>query len=272
MIELLIATAVIGILLTGAVISFQAVRSSTSLSSATDFIKAKLEKSRLSTLAKEDGSGWSVKINDSDIVWFKGAIFSESDPDNKTLGLPVGAKIASVNLENSGSVVFFNALTGTTSPGTIVVALTINPARTSTLYLSRSGQIYHLASDSAAKPTTDTRHLHFNLGWSIQNAGELKFRFLGSPEKIETVAMASYFNPDQTDFDYSGSFKISGQDQKMRIYTHSLNSSNTVLSIRRSLMENSQPVEISIDNKVIVSYAADNTATVGALGGIMTQQ
>lgn len=272
LIELLVATAVIGILLSGAVISFQAVRSSTSLSSAADFLKAQLEKSRLATLAKEDGSGWSVKINDSDVVWFKGAIFNESDPSNKVLGLPVGTKISSVNLENSGSVVFFNTLTGTTSPGTIVVALTINPSQTSTLYLSRSGQIYGSASANVAKPTTDTRHLHFNLGWSIQNAGELKFRFLTNPEKIETVAIASYFNSDQTDFDYTGSFTVIGQSQKIRVHSHTLDAGNTILSIHRNVMENSQPVEISIDNKVIVNYAADNSATVGALGGTMAQQ
>jgi len=271
LIEVVIVTAIFGILAAGAVVSFQNLRGSTSLSSATDFVKAKLEKSRLATLAKEDGSGWSVKINEYDLTWFKGQTFSPLDPDNKTLILPVGVKVSSVNLENSGTVVFFNTLTGTTSPGAIVLALTVNPAQTSTLYLSRSGQIYTSASGAVAKPTTDTRHLHFDLGWSIQNAVELKFRFT-DPEDVRTVLMAPYFNLDQTVFDYTGLFTVSGQDQKIRIHTHNLDSSATTLSVHRDLMNNSKPVEISIDSKVIATYAADNSATVGVFGGTMTSQ
>ncbi len=271
LIEVVIVTAIFGILVAGAVVSFQNLRGNTSLSSATDFIKAKLEKSRLATLAKEDGSGWSVKVNTYDLIWFKGQTFSPLDPDNKTLILPVGAKVSSVNLENSGTIVFFNTLTGTTSPGTIVVALTVNSTQTSTLYISRSGQIYHLASASTAKPTTDTRHLHFDLGWSIQSAIELKFRFT-DPEDIRTIVMTPYFNVGQTSFDYTGSFTVAGQIQKIRVHTHNLDSSATILSVQRNLMDNSKPVEISIDSKVIVTYAVDNSATAGAFGGTMTAQ
>ncbi len=272
LIEVVIVTAIVGILVAGAVVSFQNLRGSTSLSSATDFIKAKLEKSRLATLAKEDGSGWSVKINEYDLTWFKGQTFSPLDPDNKTLILPVGTKVSSINLENSGTIVFFNTLTGTTSPGTIVVALTTNPARTSTLYVSRSGQIYASASANTAKPTTDTRHLHFNLGWSIQNAVGLKFRFLTTPEDVRTVLMTPYFSLGQTSFDYTGLFTVAGQIQKIRVHTHNLDSANTILSVHRDLMANSKPVEIAIDSKVIVTYSADNSAIVGVFGGTMMPQ
>ncbi|MEK7077938.1 MAG: prepilin-type N-terminal cleavage/methylation domain-containing protein [Patescibacteria group bacterium] len=272
LIEIVIVTAIFGILAVGAVVSFQAVRGSTDLSSAVDFVKAKLEKSRLATLAKEDGSGWSVKVNEYDLIWFKGQTFNPLDPDNKTLILPVGTKVSSVNLENSGSAVFFNTLTGTTSPGTIVLALTINPAQISTLYISRSGQIYTSASANTLKPTTDTRHLHFDLGWSIQNAVELKFRFLTDPEDVRAIVMTPYFNTDQTGLDYTGSFTVAGQPQKIRVHTHNLDSSVTTLSIHRDLMNNSKPVEIYIDSKIIVTYAADSSAIVGAFGGTMTPQ
>lgn len=272
LIEVIVVTAIFGILAAGAVVSFQGLRGSTSLSSATDFVKAKLEKSRLATLAKEDGSGWSVKVNQYDLIWFKGQTFNPLAPDNKTLILPAGAKVSSVNLENSGATVFFNTLTGTTSPGTIVLALTVNPTQMSTLYISRSGQIYTSASGSVVKPTTDTRHLHFDLGWSIQNAVELKFRFLTSPEDVRAIIMTPYFNVGQANFDYTGLFTVAGQIQKIRIHTHTLNLTNTILSVHRDLMNNSKPVEISIDGKVIVTYVADNSATVGVFGGTMTAQ
>src|SRR3989344_1954840 len=108
LIEVAIVTAIFGILLAGAVVSFQNLRGGSTLHSATDFVKTRLEKSRLATLSKEDGSGWSVKVNEYNLTWFKGQIFNPASPDNKTLILPVGARVSSVNLENSGAIVFFN--------------------------------------------------------------------------------------------------------------------------------------------------------------------
>lgn len=262
--------AVAGLLTAGAVVSFSALKNSTNLGAAADLVKITLEKSRLSALAREDGSGWSVKINTNNLVWFKGQVYDSGDSNNKTLGLPDGTQIASVNLENSASAVFFNTLTGTTSPGNVVVSLLSDPAKTNTVYINRSGAVSRSSSSDLSKPTTDHRHLHFNLGWSIQGAVELKFVF-SNPSSTQTVIMTPYFNPDNTSFDYTGQFTVGGASQKIRVHTHSLTGSNTSLSIRRDKMENTKAVEILIDSKSIVSYTAAGAASAGAFGGTMSQ-
>lgn len=270
-IETILTLAILAIVSVASVVSFRNLRGSSNLSAAADFIEANLEKSRLSTLAQEDGGGYSVKLNTNELVWFKGQTYNPSDPSNRVLGLPAGTQVSSVSLENSGSAVSFNHLTGTTSPGDIVISLAADPAKTATVYINRSGAVYTSSSPDLSKPTTDHRHLHFDLGWSIQGALELKFVF-SNPSKTETVAMAPHFNADGSSFDYSGSFSVGGQDQKIRAHTHSLTGSNTLLSIRHDMTENTKAVEIFIDNKSVVSYTAAGVATVGAFGGTMTAQ
>ncbi|MFY9492879.1 MAG: prepilin-type N-terminal cleavage/methylation domain-containing protein [Minisyncoccia bacterium] len=271
LVELIVVMAVGGLLTAGATVSFGALRNSTNLEAAADLVKTTLEKSRLSALAREDGSGWSVKINSNNLVWFKGTAYDSGDANNKPIGLPDGVQIASVNLENSASSVFFNTLTGTTSPGNVVISLISDPAKTRTVYINRSGTVARSSATDIAKPITDHRHLHFDLGWSIQGALELKFIFSG-PSQTQTVVMAPYFNADSSSFDYTGAFTVGGATQKIRVHTHSLTASNTLLSIGHSMMENSKAVEILIDNKSITAYTAAGVATAGAFGGTMTPQ
>ena len=271
LVELIVVIAIGGLLTAGATVSFGALRNSTNLEAAADLVKTTLEKSRLSALAREDGSGWSVKINANNMVWFKGEIYDSGDASNKPIGLPDGVQIASVNLENSASSVFFNTLTGTTSPGSIVASLLSDPAQTRTVYINRSGSVARSSSSDLSKPTTDHRHLHFNLGWSIQGALELKFVF-SNPSSTETVVMAPYFNAASTSFDYTGEFTVGGATQKIRVHTHSLTGSDTLLSIRRDELENTKAGEILIENKSIPANTAAGVATAGAFGGTMTAQ
>ena len=271
LVELIVVIAIGSLLTAGATVSFGALRNSTNLEAAADLLKTTLDKSRLVSLAGSDGDGWSVKINTNNLVWFKGQTYNPGAADNKTLGLPDGTQVASVNLENSASSVFFNTLTGTTSPGNVVISLISDPAKTKTIYINRSGTVARSSSTDIAKPITDHRHLHFDLGWSIQGALELKFIFSG-PSSTETVVMTPYFNADSSSFDYTGAFTVGGATQKIRVHTHSLTASNTLLSIGHSMMENTKAVEILIDNKSITLYTAAGVATAGAFGGTMTAQ
>ncbi|MEK7608886.1 MAG: hypothetical protein AAB476_00170, partial [Patescibacteria group bacterium] len=75
-----------------------------------------------------------------------------------------------------------------------------------------------------------------------------------------------------TSFDYPGEFTVGGATQKIRVHTHSLTGSDTLLSIRRDELENTKAVEILIDNKSIAAYTAAGVATAGAFGGTMTAQ
>jgi hypothetical protein len=107
------------------------------------------------------------------------------------------------------------------------------------------------------------------LGWSIQNATVLKFKFSGpEPDQIETVDMAPYFNVDKTEFNWnneSSPFVVNGANQVFRIHTHT---SNTLLCIHRDRNngKNNQEVIIYIVDggldKDIAHYLADANDTV----------
>lgn len=260
----------IGALLTGgAAVSWSKLRSDSGLTAAADSVKATLEQARLMTLSRQNDAAWGIKIDTNSVTLFKGPVFVGGDAANKVINLPAGLKIQTISLENGGSEILFDGLTGTTTPGSIIVSAGDEPSQQKTIHISRSGLVTLSASGAAAKSLTDSRHLHFNLGWSIQPSSEIVFRFSG-PDDVRTVAMSPYFNADKTSWDYTGNFNVGGQTQKIRVHTHSLSPSDTLLSVERNRMNNTVALEILIDSKSIVSYLADGTATRGAFGGEMS--
>ena len=109
--------------------------------------------------------------------------------------------------------------------------------------------------------------MHFDLGWSIQDAASLNFQFMEpDPNQIETVSMAQFFNMDKTEFSWDNKnnpFIVNGNEQVFEIHTHFLDSSNVILCIHRdrNYEKNDKEVVIYIVdggiNKNIVHYLAD---------------
>ncbi|MFH1938171.1 MAG: hypothetical protein ABIJ60_01390, partial [Patescibacteria group bacterium] len=118
----------------------------------------------------------------------------------------------------------------------------------------------------------DSRHIHLNLNWSIQNADILTLYFPDMPEVTENINMIDYFNADQTEFNWSGTINVNDQDQKLSIKTHFLDEFNTILCIHRSRDENNKPLQILIDNKDIVSYDINGEISIGFFGGTVEIQ
>lgn len=278
LIELLVAIAIIGILLAGSFASVGSLRDTYSLLSAADTVKMTLEKSRLSSLAREDGSGYGVKLNEASILLFKGSSYNPNDSSNKIIGLPVGTKISSIDL-NGGDTVVFGNLTGTTTPGTIVVSLISDSSKTRTIHISGSGKISSLpgtidggGGGGGGGGGADSGNLNFDMGWSIQTTSELKFRFLTDPQYEQVFIMQPHFNGDKSVFNYVGYFGVGGISQKISMYSNHLDPNNTILSIVREPADVGVALEVSIDDRVIVTYLSDGTAVVGSFGGTMTVQ
>lgn len=269
LVELLVVMAISALLVGGAVVSWGNLRAGSGLAAAADSVRATLEQARLQALARQDDAGWGVKVDTNSVTLFKGPIFAAGEAANRIVNLPAGVKIQTISLENGGSEVLFDGLTGTTTPGSVVVAAGDEPSQQKTIYIARSGVVTLSASVAVAKSLTDSRHLHFDLGWSIQSSSQIVFRF-SSPDDTRTVLMSPYFNADKTSWDYTGTFSVGGQTQKIRVHTHSLSPSSTLLSVERNRMNNTVALEILIDSKSIVSYTSDGTATKGAFGGEMT--
>ncbi len=280
-IELLLVIAITGILLVSGAVSFRGLRISSGLSAGASTIKLTLEKSRLSALVKENETGYSVKLNETNLVLFKSAVYNPNDSSNKIVSLPPSTKITSVSLEAGGVVVSFSNLTGTTSPGTIVLTSTIDSAYARTIYIDGSGRVYHAYTSSGGSnggggsggqgQVADSGSQQFNLGWSIQDTSELKFNFVDlSLTKI--FLMQPHLNGNKSVFNYVGYFNEGGVNQKITMYSNQLDPSNTVLSIIREPKGSGPTLEISIDNKTIVTYFADGTVSVGSNGGTMIVQ
>jgi len=118
---------------------------------------------------------------------------------------------------------------------------------------------------------TDSRHMEFDLGWSIRGHTTLKLVFHDppNPDVVKDVAMSGFFNGTNTEFDWEGTVVVGGSNQTMRIHTYYLDSEDTMLSIDRDRRVNNKAVDVSIDGMAIASYAINGTPTVGANGGSM---
>lgn len=123
----------------------------------------------------------------------------------------------------------------------------------------------------------DSRHVEFELddptnsnhdGWSIRGGTTLTLTFTDpTPDVVQNIAMASYFNSDQTVFDWQGSVNVDGDTETLRIHSLYIDRYDTVLSVHRDRAINNKAVDISIDGRLVASYAADGTIIVGAYGG-----
>jgi len=119
---------------------------------------------------------------------------------------------------------------------------------------------------------TDSRHLEFDLGWSITGYSTLRLTYQDPPsaDVVENVTIVDYYNSFLPSFDWAGSTNVNGDTETLRVHTHYIDANDTTLSIHRDRRDNGKAVDVSIDGRDIVSYAADGTATVGSFGGVMT--
>lgn len=281
LIELLV---VIGILIILAAIIPPTLRSfekELDLNNSTEQIINILRLARNKTLASEKNSQWGVFFDNTTVphqyVLFKGNNYASRDnPFDKIYKLPERVEIYQIDLVGGGKEIIFERVIGTTEQsGQIVLRLKTDFSKTKTIYIENSGKI-ELTESSVLDDENrikDSRHIHFDLGWSIQNSDTLKFKFLGlESDQIETKTMANYFNSDKTEFDWSNQnepFIVDGSNQVFHIHTHSLDSFNTILCIHRdrNKEENNKEVIIYIIDgeieKDIVHYLADTDDNIG---------
>lgn len=279
LIEILVAIGIIVTLTVLSITSFYSIRKEASIEITAKNIVSALRFAKNKTLASEQASQYGIYFNTTSTpdqyILFKGSSYSSRDTSaDKIYSVEKLAEIYEINL-GSGQEIVFDRVTGDSlQSGNIKIRLVNDVSRIETITIDSSGRISIGAegAGSSSPPQTDTRHIHFNLGWSIQNSLTLTLRFPDTPEVVENIDMAPYFNAGKTEFDMERSVSVNGETQKLRVHTHLLDAVNTILSVTRDRRENTKPLEISIDSKGIVSYAADGEATVGVYGGTMEIQ
>lgn len=275
LIELVVVVAILGIFVLIASQTLGLFTRQVNLNTTSQQIVSTLQLARNKTLAAEDESQYGVHFEQSKYILFKGGTYSSSDPDNKEYSIST-TEIYEINL-TGGDDTIFDRIRGTTANnGNVKVRLLSDTSRTETILVNSSGSI---SLQETVSPTdtriTDTRHLHFDLGWSIQGASDLIFDF-PDDSHIETIPMGGFFNALLTEFDWEGKITVNGSDQIFRVHTHPpLNASVTTLSIHRDRQKNDKAVNISIESgieKDIVNYNTAGDAVVQSSGGTVTVQ
>ena len=255
-------------------------RAQADLDSATEGIRGALGISRSRTLGSENASTYGVYFESATYTIFTGRVYVPGAPSNEPQQIPTGIEIFNVQLSTSTPSVVFDRLTGNTSTtGTIGLRRIGDVSPSRTIVVESSGNVSLAAASVAQLGTrvTDTRHLHFDLGWTIQNAETLRLRFSDppNPDVVNDIAMASYFDAPKSMFLWEGDTSVYGANQHIKVHTHSLDSLNTMLSVHRDRRNNSKALTLSIIDgieKQIASYTASGTSTVEIYGGTMSQQ
>ncbi len=275
LIELLVATAIILIITVVTLFSLSTLNKQVSLDSASQNILSTLRLARSQTLASKSQTSYGVHFETTKYVFFNGTSYTDGAAGNKE-HLLGDSEISTISLNGGGSeVIFARVRGGTTQYGSVVMRLIGDSSKTKTINIASSGQVS--ITDTISSPTArviDSRHLHFDLNWTLQTAVTLTLTFHNSPnpDTVQNIAMAGFFDGPKSVFDWSGTVAVNGSDQVLRVHTHSLDAFATDLSITRDKRYNDKAVDVSIDSKAIVSFNAAGVATVGAYGGTMTTQ
>jgi len=270
--EVLISAGIITLLSAIVIIGLLPLQKQTDVAITSQQIITTLQLARNRALASVDDESYGVHFESNLYVLFTGTTYSASDPDNEVRQLSSDIEINNISIGGGDNVVFDRLIGTTSNSGSITLRQISDPTDNRTisiLPIGASGLTGSVTQNDTR--LTDTRHVHFDLGWSIQGATTLSLIFADPPVQ-ENVTMADYFNIDQTSFDWEGTIDVNGSDQTLRVHTHSLDASDTQLSIHRDRLLNNKAVDITIDGQPIVSYALDGTATVGGSGGTMTVQ
>lgn len=279
LIEVVIVLGVLMIVLILSTSALYTLTKKTDLDASRDNIISTLNTARNKTLASEGSAKYGVyfdtSLSPNRYVLFQGSSYALRNVSfDEIHDLASSIEISDINLNPANNEVVFNRLEGDTDNHGLVSIHSLSTSEIRIIYIYPSGET-STQPESISGPgrISDSRHVHFDLGWSIQNATTLKFYF-PNIFQTETVDMTNYFI-DGTEFDWEGTFSIGEVDQVFRIHTHYLDAFNTFLCIHRDRNKgkNNQEVIIYIIDggidKDIAHYLADSEDTVieGLFGG-----
>lgn len=273
LIEIVISLGILAILAALTFTSYSNLQRQLDIDTTAQNIISVIKLARTNTTASNSESNYGVHFETGKYVLFTGNSYTAGAATNKEYSLN-SSEIYATSLNGGGSEVIFDRIRGTTSqPGTVSVRLVDQTNQTAVISITAAGQVS--ISNNLTQNNTriaDSRHLHFDLGWSIQTATTLTLAFSDTPTVTQNIAMAGFFDAPKSEFDWSGTTDVNGTDQVLRVHTHTLNTTNTVLSVHRDIRYNTKTLTVSIDGKQIVTYTAAGVATIGAFGGVMSVQ
>jgi prepilin-type N-terminal cleavage/methylation domain-containing protein len=114
LLELLMGVLLIGIAVTIVSMSFNKMNASQALGKSAASAVSLFEEARAKTLSAEGASQYGVRIEDGQLILFRGASYSAADPANVPLTLNSLVGTRNVSLGGGGTSVVFQRLTGAT--------------------------------------------------------------------------------------------------------------------------------------------------------------
>ena len=126
---------------------------------------------------------------------------------------------------------------------------------------------FRLYSDEGP-PITDSRHMEFDLEFSLRNHTNITLVFDGGAH-TETITIADNMNGPQTEFDWEDDVDVGGNIEHIRIHSLYIDDNDTILSVHRGQDVNDLSLDIDIDTVDLVDYTAGGTPTKGSTIGSM---
>ena len=270
LIEVVIVLGVLMIVLILSTSALYNLTKKTDLDASRDNIVSTLNTARNKTLASEGSAKYGVyfdtSLSPNRYVLFQGPSYALRNVSfDEIHDLASSIEISDINLNPTNNEVVFNRLEGDTDNYGLVSIRSLSTSEIRIIYIYPSGEIStQPESISGSGRISDSRHVHFDLGWSISGADTLKFDFINAAQ-TELIPMADYFTLES--FDWEGEFLINDVPQKFRIHTHQLEP-DTLLCIHRDYNKGESDQEVIIyiidggTDKDIAHYDDDQYKTV----------
>lgn len=262
LIELLIVVGIIGILLIITLSRIGNFGSQTDLDTTAQRVISTLERARNQTLASEDATVYGVHFETTKYVLFKGAAYDSLDTNNKEYDIST-TQFSSINILPSSADVVFDRVRGTTSnSGSVTLQLVADTSKTKVIVINALGQTS--LQETSTTPTSrvaDTRHMHVDFGWSmLPPITTMKLIFSEpDPDVTENIDIPTYTSGNK--FEWEGTVNVDGSNQQLRIHTHLMTFSNTILSVHRDRRYNDKALEIQVDSTTVITYDAVGVVT-----------
>lgn len=220
------------------------------------------------TLAAQGNNQWGVHVDvvARELHLFEGATWGGVAED--TYGLERGVSVVPA-LAGAGDEVVFTRLEGTTTNiGAVTFVAPSGETRVVTVFTSGETALAGTlpAKVNPDQPPFDTRHVHFDIPVSLNDANTMTLTFPEpDPDVVVTIDVQDNLMVNGGVFIYEGKLTVDGEEQVLRIVSHDITATTSLLSIRRDRMENTKALDVTLDT--MVAPVATYTATDEVCGG-----
>lgn len=286
LVEIIIVIFIITIVALMTYVGFRYYTRGLEIRSGVQIINKALVEVKSRTIASKGASRWGVHFDENQYVIYKVDLgvnpdegYNSASADNEVHTLSKNIELCEINLQTISAEavfgVYYQYLDGINDKisGTVKVCDKNDNSRAETITIERQGSI---ETETPSLNTIESRHLHFQINQDVTNTSVLRLNFT-SDSVVKDIAFQNYYY--EGEFNWSDIIVVNGQEQRLKIHSHSLDASSVLLCIHRDERFNTKPLTISLrdingdgdtsDSLEIVSYQSNTTATKGSSSDIL---